>query len=375
MDRSLIKGLDLSELFYREAVGPLLASRWPDLTYSAALIGPGSDILGFDDAQSRDHDWGPRLMLFLTEADYATQQDAIDRMLRQELPARIRGYPTSFGRHEDGTAVMTANDGDSIPPGAAPQHGVRFLILQRFFQSVLKFDPVGDMRAVDWLSVPEHHLLMLTSGRVFHDGLRQGAAPGGLESVRAKLRYYPRDVWLYRLAAQWRRIAQEEAFMGRCGQVGDDLGSRLVAARLVHDLMRLCFLIERRYTPYLKWLGTAFAQLECAAQLTPVLAQTLAARSWTERERHLTAAYEIVAGLHNGLGITGALPTRVSPYYARPFVVIHADRFVDAIRAAITDKEVLDLPEHLGAIDQFIDSTDALNHFEWFKPVFRESSE
>ena len=279
MDRSLIKGLDLSELFYREAVGPLLASRRPDLTYSAALIGPGSDILGFDDAQSRDHDWGPRLMLFLTEADYATQQDAIDRMLRQELPAEIRGYPTSFGRHEDGTAVMTANDGDSTPPGVAPQHGVRFLTLQRFFQSVLKFDPVGDIRAVDWLSVPEHHLLTLTSGRVFHDGLSQGAAPGGLESIRAKLRYYPRDVWLYRLAAQWRRIAQEEAFMGRCGQVGDDLGSRLVAARLVHDLMRLCFLIERRYTPYLKWLGTAFAQLECAAQLTPVLARILAARS------------------------------------------------------------------------------------------------
>ena len=170
MDRSLIKGLDLSELFYREAVGPLLASRWPDLTYSAALIGPGSDILGFDDAKSQDHDWGPRLMLFLTEADYATQQDAIDRMLRQELPARIRGYPTSFGRHEDGTAVMTANDGDSIPSEAAPQHGVRFLTLQRFFQSVLKFDPVRDICAVDWLSVPEHHLLALASGRVFHDG-------------------------------------------------------------------------------------------------------------------------------------------------------------------------------------------------------------
>ena len=112
MDRPFIKGLELSELFYREAVGPLLASRFPDLTYSAALIGPGSDVLGFDDAQSMDHDWGPRLMLFLTEADYATQRDAIDQMLRQELPGEIRGYPTRFGRHEDGTAVMTANDGN-----------------------------------------------------------------------------------------------------------------------------------------------------------------------------------------------------------------------------------------------------------------------
>ena len=368
-----VKGLELSESFYREAVGPLLASHWPDLTYSAALFGLGSDVLGFDDAQSRDHDWGPRLMLFLTEADYATQRDAIDQMLRQELPGEIRGYPTRFGRHEDGTAVMMANDGKSVPQGAAPQHGVLFLTAQRFFTSVLQFDPMRDIRAVDWLTAPENCLLMLTSGRVFHDGLGQGAVPGGLEFIRARLRYYPHDVWLYRLAAQWRRIAQEEAFMGRCGQVGDDLGSRLVAARLVHDLMRLCFLMERRYAPYIKWLGTAFAQLECAAQLAPVLTRVLAAQTWPEREEHLAATYELVAELHNGLGITTLLPTHVSPYYARPFLVIHADRFVDAIRAAIRDNEVLELPKHLGAVDQFIDATDALNHFEWFKTVFEVS--
>ncbi len=368
-----MQGLELSEMFYREAVGPLLASRFPDLTYSAALIGPGSDVLGFDDAQSRDHDWGPRLMLFLTEADYATQCDAIGQILRQELPREIQGYPTSFGRHADGTAVMMANDGNSIPHGDAPQHGILLLTVQRFFKSVLKFDPIGDIRPVDWLTAPENCLLMLTSGRVFHDGLDQVAIPCGLESIRAKLRYYPHDVWLYRLAAQWRRIAQEEAFMGRCGQVGDDLGSRLVAARLAHDLRRLGFLMERRYAPYIKWLGTAFAQLECAAQLAPVLTRVLAAQTWPEREEHLTAAYELVAGLHNGLGITTPLPTHVSPYYARPFLVIHADRFVEAIRAAITDNEVLELPEYLGAVDQFIDSTDALNHLEWFKTVFEAS--
>jgi len=370
MDRPFIKGLELCELFYREAVGPLLALRLPDLTYSAALIGPGSDVLGFDDAQSRDHDWGPRLMLFLTEADYCTQRDALDHLLRQELSAEIRGYPTRFGRHTDGTAAMMDDDGDMIPHGGALQHGVQLLTIQRFFKSALKFDPLGDIRAVDWLTTPENHLLMLTAGRVFHDGLGQGNVPGGLAAIRAKLRYYPHDVWLYRLAAQWRRIAQEEAFMGRCGQVGDDLGSRLVAARLVHDLMRLCFLMERRYAPYVKWLGTAFVQLECAARLAPVLTQVLAAQTWPEREEPLTAAYELAAELHNGLRITPPLPIRVSLYYARPFRVSHADRFVEAIRATITDQEVLELPEHLGSVDQFIDSTDALNHFEWFQAVF-----
>ena len=35
--------------------------------------------------------------------------------------------------------------------------------------------------------------------------------------------------------------------------------------------MKLCFLMERQYTPYIKWLGTAFKQLDCAHRLTPIL--------------------------------------------------------------------------------------------------------
>ena len=357
MDRRFVPGLDLSQSFYEEAVGPILGRHFPGLVHSAALLGPGSEVLGYDTAQSMDHDWGPRLMLFLTPADHDTHANEIDRVLREELPFEIRGYPTNLSRHEDGTALMLSTDSQPI------NHGVMLLTVKGFFPHVLGFDPTGDVRAVDWLSVPENHLLMVTAGRVFHDGL------GQLEPIRAKLRYYPHDVWLYLLAAQWRRIGQEEAFMGRCGQAGDDLGSRLVAARLVRDLMHLCFLMERHYAPFIKWLGTAFAQLDCAAVLSPVLTRVLAADSWQQREEYLTIAYEFVANTHNNLGITEPLSVQVSQFHSRPFQVIHADRFVEAIRAAITSAEVLALPEHLGSVDQFLDSTDALRHLPHFKAV------
>jgi hypothetical protein len=320
-------------------------------------MGLGSDVLGHDTAQSQDHDWGPRLMLFLTQADHETHHDELDHVLREELPFEIRGYPTNFGRHEDDTALMVATDRRPI------SHGVMLLTVECFFPHILKFDPTGDIRAVDWLSVPENHLLMVTAGRVFHDGL------GQLEPIRARLRYYPHDVWLYLLAAQWRRIGQEEAFMGRCGQVNDELGSRLVAARLVRDLMRLCFLMERRYAPFIKWLGTTFAQLDCAEALSPVLMRVLEADTWRQREEHLVTTCELVARMHNSLDITEPLPAQVSQFHARPFQVIHADRFVRAIRAAITSEEVLALPEHLGSVDQFLDSTDALRHLAQFKAV------
>jgi hypothetical protein len=354
MNRPFIKGLKLCELFYKEAVKPILATHFCDLVYSAALIGLGSEVLGFDTPQSMDHDWGPRLMLFLGEADHRAYRDRIDQVLRQELPHEIHGYPTDLAvANRDETAGAVAGS-------ASTNHGVMFLTVRRFFEYALNFDPNEELRLVDWLTFPEHCLRGITGGHVFYDGL------GQLEPIRARLGYYPHDVWLYLLAAQWRRISQEEAFVGRCGQVGDDVGSRLVAARLIRDLMRLCFLMERQYAPYIKWFGTAFKQLNCANYLVPIFVRALNATTWPEREKSLTLAYEFVAQMHNDLAITKPLPAQVSQFYDRPFLVIHAGRFAEAIRAAIASPQVRALPENLGSIDQFVDSTDVLDNPERF---------
>ena len=66
-----IPGLELNRAFYREAVAPILAANFARLKYSAALIGYGSDVLGYDSERSTDHEWGPRLMLFLDDEDRA----------------------------------------------------------------------------------------------------------------------------------------------------------------------------------------------------------------------------------------------------------------------------------------------------------------
>ena len=71
-DLPFIPGLKLSQYLYEAAVRPILEKSFPALLYSAALIGTGSEVLGFDTPQSMDHDWGPRLMLFLAEADIDT---------------------------------------------------------------------------------------------------------------------------------------------------------------------------------------------------------------------------------------------------------------------------------------------------------------
>lgn len=360
MNPPFVKGVTLSHRLYWEAVRPILDAHFPGLGHSAALIGSGSDVLGFDTVQSTDHDWGPRMQLFLAEDEHASVRDAIDELLRRELPPQISGFSTHFGRHGDGTTVMAAAGGGPI------DHRVEVCTIRAYFGRALGCDPYAGMGPVDWLLVPENVLRMLTAGAVHHDGL------GALEPLRQKLAYYPRDIWRYRLAAQWSRIGQEEAFPGRCAQVGDELGSRLVAARLVRDVMSLAFLMERTYAPYAKWFGTAFTGLACAGELSPSLEGVLAACAWEDREHELCDAYQTLARMHNRLGITPPLETRVSPFHERPFSVIHADRFVDAIRTTIEDPQVLALPEYLGSVDQFVDLADALHDLSGLRGVYAQ---
>ena len=212
----------------------------------------------------------------------------------------------------------------------------------------------GEIAPVDWLTFPQHKLRTLTQGAVYHSGL------GELDAIRQRLHYYPRDVWLYLLACQWMRISQEEPFVGRAGDVGDDLGSRVIAARLVRDVMLLCFLMERVYAPYPKWFGTGFSKLTCAPELNTIFQPVFSAEHWRERQTMLGSVYNFVAEMHNALGLTDPLPTIPSSFHERPYVVIHGEVFAEALREKISDPEVRRIAEKtwIGSIDQLSDSTD-----------------
>jgi len=344
-----IPGLKLSDLFYTEAVKPILASAIPTIRYSAGLLGSGSEVLGFDTIQSTDHHWGPRLQVFLSDEDHAAYARSIDKALTNQLPQQFHGYSTNFGPPDQiGVRLMTRIESGPV------SHGVEITTIRSFFQSYLGIDPEDEMKVFDWLTIPEQRLLSVTAGRVYHDGL------GRLNEARQEFSYYPKDVWLYLLASQWVSIAEEEAFIGRSGDVGDELGSRIIGARLVRALMKLCFLMERRYAPYSKLFGSAFGRLACSKKLTPIFEDVLRAESWQDREQYLSRAYSLVAEMHNALGITQPLDTKVSSFYNRPYQVIHSERFANEIRMAIKDQEVRKKVS-IGSVDQFVDCTDIMS--------------
>jgi hypothetical protein len=352
-----IPGLELNLRFHDEVIGPLINRHYPHLPYAAGWLGEGSDVLGFDTPMSRDHAWGPQLSIFLDDADLSSYREPLENMFRNELPVQFLSYPTNYKAHEDGTLGMFPIDQPPV------KHHISITTVREFFSDYLDYDPSQSLTLEHWLTFPEQRLRTIRSGRVFHDD------SGELSAIRSSLDYYPHELWLYLLAVAWRRIDQEEPFMGRAGEVGDELGSRLIAARQVNNIVRLCFLMERQYAPYSKWLGSAFSRLACASKLSPLFEQVWKDDSWEQRQSALSSIYVELALQHNALGLTLPLSPTVSDFHGRPYLVIHSDRFVTALLEAISDEHVAALPAHLGHIDQFVDSTDVLSYPKRFSQI------
>lgn len=316
--------------FHEEVVQPLLGKT----PYAAGLLGWGSDVLGYDTARSTDHGWGPRLHVFVD----AHEVDRVSRAIDSGLPSEYRGYAVRFG--------WDAQE---------PVHHVTVTTVDAWLEEELGVLNGRHLSLHDWLVTPQQKLLGVVAGAVYADD-------GRLQVVRDALRWYPDDLWLWILGCQWSRIAQEEAFVQRASEVGDELGSRVVAARLTRDLMRLALLMDRTYAPYTKWLGTAFARLGHPDGLDRDLEQALAADTLADRERALTTAYEKVAVRHNELKLTETVDPVPRQYFDRPAMVLGAGRFVTACLAAVKDPRVRDLRGLVGAIDQFADNTDVLSN-------------
>lgn len=340
-----MQGIELSRGFYADVVRPWLAKVAPELRYAAALIGYGSELLGFDDETSRDHNWGPRVLIILSRDQFEQHTRRLVGEFSEVAPANYHGEPIGWRSRPHAPA-------NGAEAAGAVEHGLEFHTLEALLDAHFAVRSVDNLTAVQWVGFAEQKLLAFTAGAVFHDD------DGRLSLARQRLDYFPDDVWFYKIACQWRRIAEEQAFVGRAGQVGDDLGSRVIAARLVRDVMRMGFLLERRYAPYSKWFGSSFARLPISGVLVPHLERALNSRDWRDRQDALAQAYLELAKRQNSLGIARFEPV-IGPYHERPFTTINADDAVVAAQSAISDATIKQLPV-MGSLDQVSDLTPLL---------------
>lgn len=243
---SEMTGLELCRHYYEEYGRPMIAEKFPDYESRIAvgLVGKGSDCFGFDDVLSRDHDFGPRLVMWVTKEVY----DQIGK----KLQAAYEELPTSFMGID---RIETFHGKDRC--------GV--FIIEEFYKNVLGINPAGifaqpegnsasgqeKMDAIKgWLAVQDYALAAAVNGEVFRD--EEGIFTKYRELLQA---YYPKPVW-------YRKIAQTCALFSQSGQYnlprmrrrGQFVSAELAKAECIKHAMKLYYLLNRTYAPHDKWL-------------------------------------------------------------------------------------------------------------------------
>lgn len=326
-------GLGSSRRFWETCVEPIVDGVVGPGVAGACLLGRGSEVLGFDDERSADHDFGPRVQV-VVPAHLVEDVAALDDALSSALPASFEGREVRFPTTYD----------------PAVRHQVEVTTVAELFASHLGLDPTHGIPPHAWLAWPTQVLRSLTEGAVFAD------PDGGLTAGRNALRWYPDDVWRYVLACQWRRLWQEEGLLGRAAERGDTIGERLIAATLARDLVRLAFLLERAYAPYDKWLGTAFAQLRIADDIDSPLTALLGTDEVSARQHAYNTVASTCAKRFNELALVDDIDPSPRQFHDRPWLVLGADRYAEACLRSTS----LAGRGWRGSIDQWSDNTDLL---------------
>ena len=243
-----ITGLELSQRYWEKYGKPLLRQKYPQYAgrIASGLVGHGSECYGFDDRYSRDHDFGPRFCLWLTDDDYAE----IGSRLQEDydsLPKRFMGYS------------LEASASTPRSQGERRRSGV--FRIGDFFGSVtgLRHAP-GDDEPLLWLNMDEATLAAATNGKVFADPL------GAFSSRRQGFKNMPNDVRLALISQRAGMISQSGQYnFPRMSARGDAAAAMLCIYQFAEAVTSLVFLINNPltvgYAPYYKWRFAALRSI------------------------------------------------------------------------------------------------------------------
>ena len=282
-----IPSLKLSHMLFDEHIAPIMAKHYPDVPYAAASFGMCSESFGLDDEISMDHMWGPRVTILLTEQDHEQFGKEIMSCLRKLLPQEFKGFQTTWMK--PGVDVISTKEKILYSVWTTT------VSASLGFCGGLKALPLKD---VAWLKVSEQHLAEFTNGEVFQDDL------GELSGARELLKYYPNDVLKFLLTCEWNTIGGDWFPIGRIGTRGDQLGLHIQATNIAHRMMRIAFMVSRKYFTYKKWFGTQFRQLPIAASLEPILLELVNETQWQKVEDRIGTAALFLLQEQNKLGIS-----------------------------------------------------------------------
>jgi hypothetical protein len=254
-----MKGSDLSKRFYEECLLPLVRKFDPSLegVMAAGVLGMGSDASGLDDELSREHHWGPRCNILLS--DHLQSRCAeLEHFLQQQAPRDFLGYDVYHNKHNRcGITVETVSD---------------------FFHDMVG-RPEAPTELADWFTLTEADLFHITGGQIFYDG------PGELTRRRQAFAYYPESVWRKKLADWCVFLVGHGVYNINRARLREDWAPATIYFGVtVKRVLEMGHLLNRTYAPYNKWLRRSFQRLPAlSGEVLPRLDHALTSPSWEEK--------------------------------------------------------------------------------------------
>lgn len=226
-----MSGLWLCRSYYETYGKPMIAEKFAEYVDKIAvgLVGKGSDCFGFDDEYSKDHDYGPRFVMWVTAKTYEEIGEA--------LQAEYEKLPTSY-QGVDRIETFHGRDRAGV------------MVIEDFYQKLLGVDVFYALTIQEWLEVEEYALAAATNGEVFAD-------PEGIfTKYRNRLKeYYPKAVWYRRLAQATALFSQNGQYnMPRMLKRGQYVVAEIAKAEAMKQAMKLQYLLNCQYAPHDKWL-------------------------------------------------------------------------------------------------------------------------
>lgn len=247
-----MKGLDLAEAYYQTHGAPMISSQFGSFAQRIAVgfVGPGSEFFGFDDDISRDHDWGPGFCIWLTADDFEA--------IGAELQQAYKSLPETF----EGFGPRITSPGEEARTGVSE--------ISAFYKTYTGLDHIPKSLC-EWLHIPESSLATCTNGKIFADPLGEFSRWRG-----ALLDYYPEDVRLKKIASRCMTAAQAGQYnFARSLKRRECFALRYAETKFCTDVISLVFLLNKKYTPFYKWMHPAVKPLPILGETIHMMISTL----------------------------------------------------------------------------------------------------
>lgn len=259
-----VTGMELCRAYYETYGRAMIHEKFPEYEgrIAVGLVGEGSDCFGYDDETSRDHDWGPSFLMWVTDEVYAEIGEQLQTAY-EELPRTFLGYTYQATRQGAGRRGVQTIRGF---------YG-RLLGMEHL-EGIYKAMETENPGLVPFRQMEDSALAAAVNGSVFRD------EEGIFTQIRTLLAgHYPERLRYLRIAEAAARFCQYGQYnSGRMLQRGDGLSCCIMLGRAAQEALKLVYYMERRFPPHDKWLAEGVRRLGGYEQLLQLLLTALESR-------------------------------------------------------------------------------------------------